>query len=159
MQVFRIHQELFGLEAKYRVFRDGEDELFMTLKGTEAIMRLYQGDEGQPKGSFRMKSILSDTKFEVFDEDERHVAFFEFPMFDFKKKFRLVIGESRFQGLGGLRGRTFRFHDEEGELALEIAKQSSFRDRYTLQVAESVPVAIAILATAVVDQKYFEHRG
>jgi hypothetical protein len=159
MQVFEVHQELFGLEAKYYVYKEGGKDLIMTLKGTEAIMRLYDGDEGAPLGSFRMRSILSETKFEVFDGEERIVARFEFPLFEIKKSFRLLIGEERYLGKGGIRGRTFTFLDKDDEVALKIAKQPTFRDRYIVTLSSAIPVSIALLATAVVDQKHFEHRA
>ncbi len=159
MKSFEIKQELFGLEAKYEVREDGGDEIIRTLRGTETIMRLLAGDEGDLLATFRMKSVLSDTRFEAYDAEDQVIARFEFPLIEFKKRFHLLIGDWQFEGQGGIRGKTFRFRDSRGDEVLVIAKLGTFRDRYKVQVGDAIPVDVALLAAAVVDQKYFEHRG
>ena len=165
MQSFVIRQNILGLEAHYEVYREGEEDVYMTMVGTEAIMRLYEGeipelddseepdlDETEAVASFRMRSILSETKFEVFDDTQQSIAFFDFPIIEFRKRFHLMIGDQKYEGEGGIRGRTFKFRDSAKEIVIEIAKHSSFRDKYTLKVFNPLPLNVGLLAVAVIDQ-------
>ena len=160
MNSYEVTQRNVRMETTYEVRREEGEDLVSLLVGTEAILRLHESDRESPViASLRMKSILTETNFELYDENEETIGAFEFPMFEFTKRCQLKLGSSVYAGEGGVRGRTFRFRNGEGELVLEIAKRRRLRDAYKVRISEEFPRNIGLLATGLIDQKYFEGRG
>jgi len=158
MEAYEVTQVMLSVGTVYQVRRPRQEEVLYTVKGElmspTPKFHLTEGDE---KGKERAQLLgnFIKTKYEI-QVDGKSAATLVFPAVAFKKTLTLVVGEEEFEADGGVFKGVFQCKKKDGSLAIEIAKQLSLRDTFSVQVAEGMPFEVGLLAAVAIHSRFYE---
>lgn len=155
MQIYEVTQKILSLGPSYEVRAAGEPAPIGTVNGKLLALtpKLTLLDAGGREIA-QMTANFTRTKFTVSGACD---AVLSFPLIALKKGFSLSVGPREYKADGGFFGGAFQVKDAAGNLAFEINKQLSLRDRFQVLVhADDLPPPVVMMAAVAIDQKYFQ---
>ena len=160
MQTYTVTQKIISIGATYQI-RSGESkDVLMTVKGKILTftpkLEMKKGTEGEIIN--RLKGNFTKTKFSMEDMNANEIANIQFPYIAFKKRFSLTIGDKTYNAQGSFTAWHFNCTDDTGKEVFSISKDFSFRDKFTVNIDESMPKEIILLTAIAVDQKFFQQK-
>jgi uncharacterized protein YxjI len=160
MQSFTIKQKILAIGDTYEVRQTDSDEVLYLIKGKVLTfsprLEMKQGIDGEV--SHVLKGNFWRTEFTVIDKTETEIGVIRFPFVAFFKKFTLVTGGKTYDAKGSITAWNFTCKDETDRLIFSIGKEFAFRDKFTVDVDESIQKEVAILTAISVDQKFFQQQ-
>lgn len=157
MTVYEVTQALLSVGTVYHVRKPREEAVLYTVRGVlmsaTPKFRLVEGDEGKEVGALTGNFIK--TKYEIADES-KVVANLTFPAVAFKKTLTLVVGEQTFEADGGVFRGVFQCKTKDGDIVLEIAKELSIRDTFSVKSSDTIPFQIGLLAAVAIHSRFYE---
>jgi uncharacterized protein YxjI len=155
--VYEVTQALMSVGTVYHVRKPREEAVLYTVRGVlmsaTPKFRLVEGDEGKEVGTLTGNFIK--TKYEISDET-KVVANLTFPAVAFKKTLTLVVGEQTFEADGGVFRGIFQCKTSDGDVRLEIAKELSIRDTFSVKSTEAMPFQIGLLSAVAIHSRFYE---
>jgi uncharacterized protein YxjI len=120
---------------------------------TPPRFRLLEGEGQRELGVLTSNFIRS--RYEVH-AGPRPLASLVFPAVAFDKSLLLTVGNELFEGEGSVFRGVFQCKDASGEIALEIAKQLSIRDTFSVRTIERLPVQVALLTAIALHARFYQ---
>jgi uncharacterized protein YxjI len=160
MQSLIVTQKLLAVGATYEVKDAGSDSLVYIVKGKiltlspKLEMRTSEGGEV----THLLKGNFWRTRFSILDSSQTEVGVIQFPFIAFFKSFILITGGRTFNARGSITAWHFSCADESGKDLFTISKELAFRDKFAVNVDESMKKEVIVLAAIAVDQKFFQQR-
>lgn len=161
MLTFEVTQVLLTVGTVYHVRRPREGAVLYAARG--ALMsptpkfHLVEGEDGRQVGMLTGNFIK--TKYEIHDEGGI-IGSLVFPAVAFKKTLSLVLGEDIYEADGGVFRGVFQCRrsdaDDDGEVAVEIAKQLSIRDTFAVKSLETIPFQVGLLCAVAIHSRFYE---
>jgi uncharacterized protein YxjI len=157
MTVYEVTQALLSVGTVYHVRKPREEAVLYTVRGVlmsaTPKFRLVEGDEGKEVGTLTGNFIK--TKYDISHES-KVLGNLTFPAVAFKKTLTLVVGDQTFDADGGVFRGVFQCKTKEGDVVLEIAKELSIRDTFSVKSAESMPFQIGLLSAVAIHSRFYE---
>ena len=157
MVSYSLTQALLSVGTVYHVRKPREEAVLYTVRGVlmsaTPKFRLIEGDEGKDLGALTGNFIK--TKYEIADET-KNVASLTFPAVAFKKTLTLTIGEDTYDADGGVFRGIFQCKAKSGDVVLEIAKELSIRDTFSVKTTDSIPFQVGILSAVAIHSRFYE---
>lgn len=157
MVSYELTQALMSVGTVYHARKPREEAVLYTVRGVlmsaTPKFRLVQGDDGKELGTLTGNFIK--TKYEIADET-KNVAALTFPAVAFKKTLTLAIGDESYDADGGVFRGIFQCRAQNGDVVLEIAKQLSIRDTFSVKSVESIPFQVGLLAAVAIHSRFYE---
>lgn len=159
MVTYQVTQALLTVGTIYHVRRPREDEVLYTVRGVlmnpTPKFRLVEGDDGKEAGSLTGNFIK--TRYEIYDGDAASVlGALIFPAVAFKKTLTLTVGDASYEADGGVFRGVFQCKKESGEVVLEIAKELSIRDTFSVKSDDSIPYQVGLLSAVAIHSRFYE---
>jgi uncharacterized protein YxjI len=160
MQSFAITQKILAVGATYEVKARGSDEVINLIKGRILTITPKLEMKTGEKGAIThvLKGNFWRTRFVISTSEQTEIGVIQFPFVAFFKRFSLITGGRTYQAKGSITAWHFNCADESGKAIFSISKEFAFRDKFTVDVDESMPKEVGILAAIAVDQKFFQQR-
>jgi hypothetical protein len=153
---YELTQALLSAGGVYQVRKRGEDAIVFTIRGvagaSSPAYRLVEGDSGPERGVLSGNFIK--TEYEICDEGQV-LGRLVFPAVAFKKTLTLRVGDSVYEADGGVFRGIFQCRSATGEIALEIAKELSIRDTFSVRAAEALPWQVGLLAAVAIHSRFY----
>ncbi len=160
MQSFTITQKILAIGDTYEVRPTGSDEIYNMVKGKVMTLKprleMRQGMDGDV--THTLTGNFWKTDFSIIDSGGTEVGLVKYPFVAFFQRFVLITGGRTYNAKGGISAWQFSCTDESGTAVLEISKEFAFRDRFTVQVDDSIQKEVAILTAISVDQRFFQQQ-
>jgi uncharacterized protein YxjI len=157
MVTYEVTQAFLTVGTVYHVRRPREDEVLYTVRGVAMSptpkFRLVEGDEGREVGVLTGNFIK--TKYEVND-DARALGSLVFPAVAFTKTLTLTVGEDVYEADGGVFRGIFQCKTKDGDVVLEIAKELSIRDTFSVKANEALPYQVGLLSAVAIHSRFYE---
>ncbi|MDF2692789.1 MAG: hypothetical protein K0S65_1172, partial [Labilithrix sp.] len=74
----------------------------------------------------------------------------------FKKTLTLTVGEDVYEADGGVFRGVFQCKKPDGALMLEIAKELSIRDTFSVKTREGMPYQVGLLSAVAIHSRFYE---
>ena len=121
---------------------------------TSERFSLVESATGREVGELTSNFIKS--RYEFLD-GARSLGSLAFPAVAFDDKtLLLTVGEEVFEGDGGVFRGVFVCRRPNGDVVLEIAKELSIRDTFSVKADESLPLQVALLAAVALHSRFYE---
>ncbi len=158
MITFQVTQALLTVGTVYHVRRQREDEVLYTVRGVlmspTPRFRLVEGDDGKEVGGLTGNFIK--TRYEIHDTSGALGALV-FPAVAFKKTLTLTVGVDVYEADGGVFRGVFQCKKaDDGEVMLEIAKELSIRDTFSVKTNETIPFQVGLLSAVAIHSRFYE---
>jgi hypothetical protein len=158
IETFEVTQLLMAVGSVYQVRVLGSESVLMTINGTlmssTPKFAMVEGTDGAELATLTGNFIK--TKFQIRGSDKEEMGALSFPAVAFKKTLVLTVGGRGYTADGGIMGGTFRCVDNEGVVALEIAKKIGIRDKFEITIKGKIPKEVGILAAVAIHSRFFE---
>jgi uncharacterized protein YxjI len=153
---FELTQALLSAGGVYQVRRRRDDAVAFTIRGVSGAAtpayRLVEGDSGPERGVLSGNFIK--TEYEI-REGSRVLGRLVFPAVAFKKTLTLRVGDAVYEADGGVFRGIFQCRNESGDVALEIAKELSIRDTFSVRAVEALPWQVGLLAAVAIHSRFY----
>ena len=160
MQSFTVTQKILAIGATYEVRSASSDSVLNTIKGKiltlSPKLEMKTGVNGETTNW--LKGNFWKTKFTIEDSKGTEIGVIQFPFVSFFKKFTLITGGKTYSAKGSITAWNFNCTDESGKNVFSISKEFAFRDKFSVNVDESLIKETIILAAIAVDQKFFQQQ-
>ena len=123
------------------------------IQSDEELRGFVEGDDGKEVGALTGNFIK--TKYDISDET-KVVGSLTFPAVAFKKTLTLVVGDHTFEADGGVFRGVFQCKSPGGEVMLEIAKELSIRDTFSVKTDASIPFQVGVLSAVAIHSRFYE---
>jgi uncharacterized protein YxjI len=157
MDEYEVTQVLLSVGTVYHVRRPRQEELLYTVKGVlmsaTPKFHLVEGDAGKEIG--KLEANFIKTKYEIHD-DAKLLATLVFPAVALKKTLTLTVGADEYEADGGVFKGVFQCKSKDGSVALEIAKELSIRDTFSVKALESLPFQVGLLSAVAIHSRFYE---
>jgi len=157
MVTYEVTQALLSVGTVYHVRKPREEDVLYTVRGVlmspTPKFRLVEGDDGKEVGTLTGNFIK--TKYDINDETKT-VGSLVFPAVAFKKTLSLTVGDEVYEADGGVFRGVFQCKSKEGDVVIEIAKELSIRDTFSVKTKESVPFQVGLLAAVAIHSRFYE---
>lgn len=161
MVTYEVTQALLSVGTVYHVRKPREEAVLYTVRGVlmsaTPKFRLLAGEDvgkdGKDVGTLTGNFIK--TKYDINDETKT-VASLTFPAVAFKKTLTLTVGENTYDADGGVFRGIFQCKGKDGDIVLEIAKELSIRDTFSVKTIESIPFQVGLLAAVAIHSRFYE---
>jgi uncharacterized protein YxjI len=157
-ETYQVTQLLMAVGSVYEVRSPDSEDVSMTIKGTlmssTPKFTLVKGSEGSEVAS--LSGNFVKTKFQIVGADGKELGSLAFPAVAFKKTLVLTVGGRGYTADGGLLGGVFKCVDNEGNVALEIAKKMGLRDKFEVMIKGPIPTEVGVLAAVAIHSRFFE---
>ncbi|MBX3231050.1 MAG: hypothetical protein KIT84_36935 [Labilithrix sp.] len=157
MVAYELTQALLSVGTVYHVRKPREEAVLYTVRGVlmsaTPKFRLVEGDEGKEVGTLTGNFIK--TKYDIADESKT-VASLTFPAVAFKKTLSLTVGDDTYEADGGVFRGVFQCKTKSGDVVLEIAKELSIRDTFSVKTSEDVPFQVGLLSAVAIHSRFYE---
>jgi uncharacterized protein YxjI len=159
MKTYIVTQKIFALSATYEVRQTKDGPVLFTVKGKiftfSPHLEMMKGKDGEK--THVLKGNFFKTKFFFTSPDGGEVGDIQFPFFAFVKSFVMNLGGKQFKAKGSLFAWTFQALDDAGKEAFSIQKEFAFRDKFTVNLDDSLPMEPLVLAAIAIDQRFFQN--
>ena len=157
MVAYEVTQAFLSVGTVYHVRKPREEDVLYTVRGVlmsaTPKFRLVEGDDGKEVGTLTGNFIK--TKYDINDET-KSVGSLVFPAVAFKKTLSLTVGNDVYDADGVVFRGVFQCKNKTGEVVLEIAKELSIRDTFTVKTIEAVPFQVGLLAAVAIHSRFYE---
>jgi uncharacterized protein YxjI len=157
MVLYQVTQALLTVGTVYLVRKPREEDVLYTVRGVlmsaTPKFRLVEGDEGTELGVLTGNFIK--TKYEIHDPTKM-LASLVFPAVAFKKTLTLTVGEDVYDADGGVFRGVFQCKKPDGEVVLEITKELSIRDTFSVKANEALPFQVGLLSAVAIHSRFYE---
>ena len=157
MVAYEVTQAFLSVGTVYHVRKPREEDVLYTVRGVlmspTPKFRLVEGDDGKEVGTLTGNFIK--TKYDINDET-RTVGSLVFPAVAFKKTLSLTVGDEVYEADGGVFRGVFQCKNKQGEVVIEIAKELSIRDTFSVKTNEAVPFQVGLLAAVAIHSRFYE---
>ncbi|MBS2018284.1 MAG: hypothetical protein JST00_35775 [Deltaproteobacteria bacterium] len=157
MVTYEVTQALLTVGTVYHVRKPREEQVLYTVRGVlmsaTPKFRLVEGDDGKELGTLTGNFIK--TKYDINDETKT-VGTLVFPAVAFKKTLTLTVGDEVFEADGGVFRGIFQCKRANGDVVLEIAKELSIRDTFSVKTDEAIPYQIGLLSAVAIHSRFYE---
>jgi uncharacterized protein YxjI len=162
MKTYILTQKILALTATYEVRETKDGPVLFTVRGRfftfTPFLEMQKGREKDAAKTHILKGNFWKTKFVISDMQGAPVADIQFPFFAFRKSFVLTVGGAHYKAQGTVFAWNFTAKNDAGQDAFTIQKEFAFRDKFTVNVDENLPVEPILLACISVDQRFFQQR-
>lgn len=161
MLQFEVTQALMSVGTVYYVRKPREEAALYTVRGVlmsaTPKFRLVEGEDAAKDGKElgTLTGNFIKTKYEISDETKA-VASLTFPAVAFKKTLTLVIGSETYDADGGVFRGIFQCKGKDGETVIEIAKELSIRDTFSVKTVETIPFQVGLLSAVAIHSRFYE---
>jgi uncharacterized protein YxjI len=159
MKTYIVTQKIFALSATYEVRQTKDSPVLFTVKGKiitfSPHLEMMKGKDGEK--THVLKGNFFKTKFFVSTPDGGEIGDIQFPFFAFAKSFVMNLGAQQYKAKGGLFAWNFQALDAAGKEAFSIQKEFAFRDKFTVNLDDSLSMEPIILAAIAIDQRFFQN--
>jgi uncharacterized protein YxjI len=148
--------DLAAVGTAYHVCKPRERRILytvVTLASSPPRFRLVEAQAGREVGALTSNFIKS--RYEIQDAG-RALAVLVFPAVAFDKSLVLTIGGDDFDGEGSVFRGVFQCRNGDGALVLEVAKQLSIRDTFSVKVSEAFPFQVGLLAAVAIHSRFYQ---
>lgn len=162
MAQFEVVQRLAAFATTYDVRADGKDEVTMIARGeATSLTPKFVLADASDKVLATLEGNLNKTAFHVLDPEKKELASITFPSIALKKTLALTVDGRTYTADAGVLALEYDFkcQDEKGAVAVEVKKREGLtkvRDRFSVESADDVPPAVAVLVTVAIHSRYFE---
>lgn len=157
MQTYEVTQALMSVGTVYNVRKPREETVLYTARGelmsATPKFHLVEGTEGKEVGLLTGNFIK--TKYEIHREGEV-LASLVFPAVAFKKTLTLTVGGDEYEADGGVFRGVFQCKSKDGSVVLEIAKELSIRDTFTVKITDDLPFQVGLLSAVAIHSRFYE---
>ena len=157
MVTYEVTQALLSVGTVYHVRKPREEDLLYTVRGVlmsaTPKFRLVEGDDGKDVGTLTGNFIK--TRYDISD-DQKSVGTLIFPAVAFKKTLSLTVGDEVYEADGGVFRGVFQCKSKGGEVMLEISKELSIRDTFSVKTSEVVPYQVGLLSAVAIHSRFYE---
>lgn len=157
MVAYEVTQALLSVGTVYHVRKPREEDVLYTVRGVlmspTPKFRLVEGDDGKEVGTLTGNFIK--TRYEVHTESDV-VASLVFPAVAFKKTLTLTVGSDVYEADGGVFRGVFQCKKSDGEVTLEITKELSIRDTFSVKMVETIPFQVGLLSAVAIHSRFYE---
>lgn len=158
MITYRITQALLTVGTVYHVRRPRGDDVLYTVRGglmsRTPTFRLVEGDDGKEIASLTGNFVKSRYEIHALSAV---IGVLVFPAVAFAKTLTLTVGEDTYEAEGGVFRGVFQCKKgDDGEVVLEIAKELSIRDTFSVRTDPSLPFPIGLLSTVAIHSRFYE---
>lgn len=157
MVTYEVTQAFLSVGTVYHVRKPREEDVLYTVRGVlmspTPKFRLVEGDDGKEVGALTGNFIK--TKYEINDES-KVVGSLVFPAVAFKKTLTLTVGDDVYEADGGVFRGVFQCKRSDGEVMLEIAKELSIRDTFSVKTNAAVPYQVGLLSAVAIHSRFYE---
>lgn len=157
MVTYEVTQALLTVGTVYHVRKPREDDVLYTVRGVlmspTPKFRLVEGDEGKELGTLTGNFIK--TKYEIHGPTSV-LGSLVFPAVAFKKTLTLTVGEDVYEADGGVFRGVFQCKKKDGEVVLEITKELSIRDTFSVKANEAIPFQVGLLSAVGIHSRFYE---
>ena len=157
MVSYEVTQAFLSVGTVYHVRKPREEDVLYTVRGVlmspTPKFRLVEGDDGKEVGALTGNFIK--TRYEINDES-KIVASLVFPAVAFKKTLTLTVGDHVYEADGGVFRGVFQCKRGDGEVMLEIAKELSIRDTFSVKTNDTVPYQVGLLSAVAIHSRFYE---
>ncbi len=157
MVTYEVTQALLSVGTVYHVRKPREEAVLYTVRGVlmsaTPKFRLLEGEDGKDVGALLGNFIK--TKYEITDLSKT-VGSLVFPAVAFKKTLSLTVGDEVYEADGGVFRGVFQCKRQDGEVMLEIAKELSIRDTFSVKTNESIPFQVGLLSAVAIHSRFYE---
>ncbi len=154
---YQVTQALLTVGTVYHVRRPREEDVLYTVRGVlmspTPKFRLVEGDDGKEVGSLTGNFIK--TRYEIHDASNV-VGALVFPAVAFKKTLTLTVGDQVYEADGGVFRGIFQCKNADGDVMLEIAKELSIRDTFSVKTNEAIPYQVGLLSAVAIHSRFYE---
>jgi uncharacterized protein YxjI len=155
---FELTQALLTVGTIYHVRKPREDTVLYTVRGVlmspTPKFRLVEGDDGNEIGVLTGNFIK--TKYEIHDASAV-IGSLVFPAVAFKKTLTLTLGSEAYEADGGVFRGVFQCKKAESdEVVLEITKELSIRDTFSVKLKDVIPFQVGILSAVAIHSRFYE---
>ncbi|WP_394833227.1 hypothetical protein LVJ94_42665 [Pendulispora rubella] len=158
MSQFVVTQRFMSLATNYDVTAPGSEDVLLTIKGTlmspTPLFSLVEGTNGKELATLR--GNFAKTQFHVLGADGKELATVDFPAIALKKKLALKIGDREYTADGGVFSGVFQCKDAGGNIAIEISKVRSVRDKFSVVTKDDIGQEVGLLAAVAIHSRFFE---
>jgi len=157
MVTYEVTQALLSVGTVYHVRKPREEDVLYTVRGVlmsaTPKFRLVEGDDGKEVGTLTGNFIK--TKYDINDETKT-IGSLVFPAVAFKKTLTLTVGDDVYEADGGVFRGVFQCKNTDGDVMIEIAKELSIRDTFSVKTNEAVPYQVGLLAAVAIHSRFYE---
>jgi uncharacterized protein YxjI len=157
MITYQVTQALLTVGTVYHVRKPREDDVLYTVRGVlmspTPKFRLVEGDDGKEVGNLTGNFIK--TRYDIHDASNV-IGALVFPAVAFKKTLTLTVGEDAYEADGGVFRGIFQCKKTDGEVMLEIAKELSIRDTFSVKTNEAIPFQVGLLSAVAIHSRFYE---
>jgi uncharacterized protein YxjI len=157
MITYEVTQALLTVGTVYHVRKPREEDVLYTVRGVlmspTPKFRLVEGDDGKEMGTLSGNFIK--TRYEVQIGSDV-VASLVFPAVAFKKTLTLTIGSDVYEADGGVFRGVFQCKKTDGEVTLEITKELSIRDTFSVKMIDTMPFQVGLLSAVAIHSRFYE---
>lgn len=157
MVSYEVTQALLRVGTVYHVRKPREEDVLYTVQGelmsATPKFRLLEGEGDRELGTLSGNFIK--TRYEINDASTS-LASLVFPAVAFKKTLTLTVGDDVYEADGGVFRGVFQCKAESGEVVLEIKKELSIRDTFSVQTSEALPYAVGVLSAVAIHSRFYE---
>lgn len=157
MTTFEVTQAFLNVGTAYHVRKPREHDVLFTVRGVltspSPKFRLVEGDNGKEVGV--LTGNVVKTKYEIND-GSRLLGSLVFPAVAFKKTLTLTVGDDVYEADGGVSHGVFQCKRSDGEVVLEIAKELSVRETFSVKMYDAVPFQVGLLLAVAIHSRFYE---
>lgn len=158
MITYAVTQALLSVGTVYHVRKEREEDVLYTVRGelmsSTPKFRLVEGDDGRELGALTGNFIK--TRYDITDGGSKPVGSLQFPAVAFSKTLTLTVGDDVYEADGGVFRGVFQCKRQDGELMLEIAKELSIRDTFSVKASDAVPYQVSVLSAVAIHSRFYE---
>ena len=158
---YEVTQALMSVGTVYYVRKPREEAVLYTVRGVlmsaTPKFRLIEGDDAAKDGKEigTLTGNFIKTKYEINDET-KPVASLTFPAVAFKKTLTLTVGDTSYDADGGVFRGIFQCKTKDGDIVVEIAKELSIRDTFSVKSVETIPFQVGLLSAVAIHSRFYE---
>ena len=157
MVAYEVTQAFLSVGTVYHVRKPREEDVLYTVRGVlmspTPKFRLVEGDDGKEVGALTGNFIK--TKYDISDATKT-LGSLVFPAVAFKKTLSLTVGDDVYDADGGVFRGVFQCKNKAGDVVLEIAKELSIRDTFSVKTNDAVPFQVGLLAAVAIHSRFYE---
>ena len=157
MSSYEVTQAFLTAGSVYQVRRPREAAVLFTVRSVPMNptpkYRLVEGEEGTEVGLLTGNFIK--TEYEIHDAS-RVLGLIVFPAVAFNKTLTLRVGDDSYESDGGVFRGTFPCRSKDGEVVLEITKELSIRDTFSVRAKDALPYQVGLLSAVAIHARFYD---